>query len=83
MAGVGVLVPPRNPRAVADACGVELLRDPIRRASLATQGRTRVRRMFTLDVCIRRYRDIYDSLTGAGTLDELASPLVGSAGVPS
>ena len=80
--GVGVLVPPRNPRAVADAC-VELLRDPVRRQSLATQGRTRVRQLFTLDVCIRRYRDIYESLTGAAPLEEISSPLVGSAGVPS
>jgi polysaccharide biosynthesis protein PelF len=82
VAGVGVLVPPRNPRAVADAC-VELLRDPGRRARLASEGRQRVRRLFTLDVCIRRYRDIYDSLTGAESLDEISPALVGSAGVPS
>jgi len=80
VAGVGVLVPPRNPRAVADAC-IELLRDPSRRANLARQGRSRVRRLFTLDVCIRRYGDIYDSLTGAGSLEEISSTLVGPAGV--
>jgi len=81
VAGVGVLVPPRNPRAVADAC-VALLRDPSRRARLASDGRRRVRRLFTLDVCIRRYGDIYDSLTGGGSLEEISPALVGAAGVP-
>ena len=82
VAGVGVLVPPRNPRAVADAC-VELLRDPSRRATLAEPGSMSASADCSRSTsCIRRYREIYDSLTAAESLDEISPTLVGSAGVP-
>jgi glycosyltransferase involved in cell wall biosynthesis len=61
IADVGYLVPPRNPRAVADAC-LELLKDPMRRAELAIRGRQRVLERFTVDVCIATYAEIYADL---------------------
>jgi polysaccharide biosynthesis protein PelF len=79
--GVGVLVPPRNPRAVADAC-LLLLRDSALRSSLAERGRTRVRKLFTLDVCIRGYQEIYSSLTDLMPVDPRRGSLVtASAGL--
>jgi len=62
IADVGVLVPPRNPRAIADAC-LRVLGDQHLRTQLARRGRRRVRRLFTVDMSNGRYREIYDSLT--------------------
>jgi glycosyltransferase involved in cell wall biosynthesis len=45
--GAGVLVPPEDPGALADAIA-ELARDPERIAALAAAGRRRVRTTFTL-----------------------------------
>ena len=83
--GVGILVPPRNPRAVADAC-LELLADPKRASHLAWRGRRRVRRLFTVGVCIDRYRQIYDALIDPGhvvppsQLDDVSAGLALSCG---
>jgi glycosyltransferase involved in cell wall biosynthesis len=77
--GVGILVPPRNPRAVADAC-LQLLTDSKMRSRMARRGRRRVRRLFTLDVCLGRYGEIYDSLTGRVPVEHLSRSLVSANG---
>lgn len=61
VADVGLLVPPRNPRAVAEAC-LQLFDDPLRRQDLATRGRRRVVQLFTVGACVGRYGEIYDTL---------------------
>ena len=45
--GTGVLVPPGDPRALAQALAA-LIRDPVRRAQLAAAGEARVRRDFDM-----------------------------------
>ncbi|MDG4863838.1 DUF3492 domain-containing protein, partial [Streptomyces sp. T-3] len=45
--GTGLVVPPRNPRALADAC-VALLRDPERRERLGAAARARALELFTV-----------------------------------
>jgi glycosyltransferase involved in cell wall biosynthesis len=61
----GLLVPPRDPRAFAEAC-VTLLRDDERRRALGVAARERALDMFTLDTFLGVYRDIYDRVGGAG-----------------
>ncbi|MFF3157271.1 DUF3492 domain-containing protein [Streptomyces sp. NPDC057910] len=56
--GTGLVVPPRNPRALADAC-VSLLRDPERRARLGAAGRARALELFTVEQNIAAFRGIY------------------------
>lgn len=64
IADAGILVPPRDDHAIAKA-SLELLSDPQRRARLARAGRERVLSLFTLDTCLERYREVYDSLAGS------------------
>jgi glycosyltransferase involved in cell wall biosynthesis len=56
--GTGLLVPPRNPRALAEAC-TALLRDPPRRARLGAAARARALELFTVDQNIASFRGIY------------------------
>jgi len=62
----GLLVPPREPRQFADAC-VTLLRDHERRRAMAVDARQRALDMFTLENFLEVYRNIYDSVGGAGS----------------
>ncbi|GII24049.1 lipopolysaccharide glycosyltransferase, putative [Planosporangium mesophilum] len=64
VAETGVVVPPRDPRAIADAV-VELLRDDDRRRRLGTEARARALQYFTVDRAIGIFDEIYCSL-GAG-----------------
>jgi polysaccharide biosynthesis protein PelF len=57
----GVLVPPRDHRAVAAAC-VELLLDEPRRRALGADARRRVQRLFTVRQSLGAYRDLYQQL---------------------
>jgi glycosyltransferase involved in cell wall biosynthesis len=57
----GVLVPPRDPRALAAAIG-ELLGDPDRRAELGAAARERQQRELTLDATVRRFEELYAEL---------------------
>ncbi len=61
VAHCGVMVPPRDPEAVARAT-IELLRDPGRRRELGRLARDRVVEHFTLKQCIANYRDVYDDI---------------------
>ncbi|MEV7068934.1 DUF3492 domain-containing protein [Streptomyces collinus] len=74
--GTGLVVPPRNPQALAEAC-VALLRDPERRARLGAAARARALELFTVEQNIEAFHGIYleivsrapvrrDLLDGAG-----------------
>src|SRR5205085_180032 len=54
----GLLVPPRDPEALAAAIG-ELLRDPGRRAAMGERGRERQRQDYDQDVMVRRFETLY------------------------
>ncbi|MEU2953220.1 DUF3492 domain-containing protein [Streptomyces xanthochromogenes] len=56
--GTGLVVPPRNPRALADAC-LSLLHDPERRARLGAAARARALELFTAEQNIAAFRGIY------------------------
>ncbi|WP_338672811.1 GT4 family glycosyltransferase PelF [Streptomyces sp. SCSIO 30461] len=56
--GTGLVVPPRNPKALADAC-VALLRDPERRARLGAAARARATELFTVEQNLAAFRGIY------------------------
>ncbi|CAM5262816.1 hypothetical protein STENM36S_08436 [Streptomyces tendae] len=56
--GTGLVVPPRNPRALAEAC-VALLRDPERRDRLGAAARARALELFTVEQNIAAFHGIY------------------------
>jgi glycosyltransferase involved in cell wall biosynthesis len=56
--GTGLVVPPRNPRALAEAC-VALLRDPERRERLGAAARSRALELFTVEQNIEAFHGIY------------------------
>ncbi|MFI1503673.1 DUF3492 domain-containing protein [Streptomyces sp. NPDC020597] len=56
--GTGLVVPPRNPRALADAC-VALLHDPERRARLGAAARARALELFTVEQNVTAFHGIY------------------------
>ncbi|WP_328968635.1 DUF3492 domain-containing protein [Streptomyces sp. NBC_00239] len=56
--GTGLVVPPRNPRALADAC-LALLRDPERAERLGAAARARALELFTVEQNIAAFREIY------------------------
>ncbi|MFE8911510.1 DUF3492 domain-containing protein [Streptomyces globisporus] len=79
--GTGLVVPPRNPRALADAC-VALLRDPERRARLGAAARARALELFTVEQNLAAFRGIYLELMAhtpvrreADTVDAHGDPL--------
>jgi len=65
VAETGVVVPPRDPGAMADAC-VQLLTDPALRIRLGTAARQRVLTYFTVDQAISTFGELYQALAGAG-----------------
>ncbi|GHB01445.1 GT4 family glycosyltransferase PelF [Streptomyces chryseus] len=70
----GLVVPPREPEAMARAA-LELLRDPERRAAMGRDARLRVIEQFTLRQTIDTFRSIYTELAAGGT--------AGSADLPA
>ncbi|MEV7287321.1 DUF3492 domain-containing protein [Streptomyces sp. NPDC093252] len=56
--GTGLVVPPRNPRALAEAC-VALLRDPARRTRLGEAARARALELFSVEQNIAAFHGIY------------------------
>jgi glycosyltransferase involved in cell wall biosynthesis len=69
----GLVVPPRDHEAVADACLRLLVDQPLRR-SFGLRARERVLEMFTLNQWNDAYRSIYAELAGPGE----DAPLAGS-----
>lgn len=79
--GTGLVVPPRNPRALADAC-VALLRDPERRERLGAAARARALELFTVEQNVAAFHGIYLELIShapvrrpAETVDAHGEPL--------
>ncbi|MFJ2812006.1 DUF3492 domain-containing protein [Streptomyces sp. NPDC087294] len=56
--GTGLVVPPRNPRALAEAC-VTLLRDPERRERLGAAARARALELFTVEQNTTAFHGLY------------------------
>ncbi|WP_431781120.1 DUF3492 domain-containing protein [Streptomyces chumphonensis] len=56
--GTGLVLPPRNPRALADAC-LQLLRDPARRARLGAAARARALELFTVEQNLEAFHGMY------------------------
>lgn len=71
----GLLVPPRDPQAMAEAI-LNLLANPLRRVEMGEAGRDRVRRHFDRRRMIAAYEGLYARLAaGAGTAErERATP---------
>ncbi|WSQ11681.1 DUF3492 domain-containing protein [Streptomyces sp. NBC_01231] len=77
--GTGLVVPPRNPRALADAC-LALLRDPERRARLGAAARARALELFTVEQNISAFHGIYLEIVSRNpvrhiVLDHTGEPL--------
>ncbi|WP_405938712.1 glycosyltransferase [Streptomyces sp. NBC_00726] len=71
--GTGLVVPPRNPRALADAC-LALLRDPERRARLGAAARARALELFTVDQNLAAFHGIYLELIARAPVRERPHP---------
>lgn len=69
--GTGLVVPPRNPRALAEAC-VSLLRDPERRARLGAAARARALELFTVEQNVAAFHGIYLELVSRAPVSRLA-----------
>lgn len=77
--GTGLVVPPRNPRALAEAC-VALLREPERRARLGAAARARALELFTVEQNVAAFRGIYLEIVSHApvhriVLDDTGGPL--------
>lgn len=59
----GILVPRRNPAALARAV-VALLDDPARAAALGAAGRRRVERHFSISAMVGAFEELYDTVVG-------------------
>lgn len=58
----GMIVPPRNPEAMAGGCAKLLDMPAAERASLGNAARRRIEQFFSLDVVTERYQRIYEEL---------------------
>ncbi|WP_406459261.1 DUF3492 domain-containing protein [Streptomyces sp. NBC_00876] len=74
--GTGLVVPPRNPRALADAC-LALLRDPERRARLGAAARARALELFTVEQNLAAFRGIYLELIAQAPVRRVSGPADG------
>jgi glycosyltransferase involved in cell wall biosynthesis len=69
----GLLVPPRDPDAVAAAIG-HLLDNPSLRVHMGAEAAARVRQEFTWDLVARSTLDVYERLRARRTLPSSDSP---------
>ena len=59
----GLLVPPRDPDALADAL-LQLLRDPARRTQMGAAGRARVVSEFSVEALVQATARVYEKRHG-------------------
>ncbi|MGJ0152981.1 GT4 family glycosyltransferase PelF [Streptomyces sp. CH8.1] len=64
--GTGLVVPPRNPRALAEAC-LSLLGDAERAQRLGAAARARALELFTVEQNVAAFREIYLRLLAKGS----------------
>ncbi|MEV7420257.1 DUF3492 domain-containing protein [Streptomyces sp. NPDC089919] len=83
--GTGLVVPPRNPRALAEAC-LALLGDPERAARLGAAARARALELFTVEQNLAAFRSLYLELIShspaRGAADRVPFGLPAEARVP-
>ncbi|MFF4949363.1 DUF3492 domain-containing protein [Streptomyces chattanoogensis] len=79
--GTGLVVPPRNPHALAEACRA-LLGDPGRRVRLGAAARARALELFTVEQNIAAFRGIYLELISHAPGRPAASGAAYADGVP-
>ena len=72
LADTGLVVPPRSPQPLAEAC-ISLLQDDYRRRSMGAAARQRALDFFTVARSISSYEEIYESL-GSGCPPEGPPP---------
>ncbi|WP_435125882.1 DUF3492 domain-containing protein [Actinacidiphila sp. bgisy144] len=77
--GTGLIVPPRNPRALADAT-LQLLRGPERASRLGAAARERALALFTVTTCVHAFRDAYLSVLARHPVPR--EPLHDATGAP-
>jgi len=70
----GLTVPPANPEALADAVNL-LLGDAQRRTEFGNAGRRRVREEFSVELMVRRTRNVYDKIGAVPRESAVASGL--------
>ncbi|WP_105968346.1 DUF3492 domain-containing protein [Streptomyces geranii] len=68
--GTGLVVPPRNPKALAEAC-VALLQDPERRERLGAAARARALELFTVEQNIAAFHGIYLEVVSRSPVDKV------------
>lgn len=66
MGNTGLIVPPRNPQAMADAIVAVLEMSPDRRQKLSEEARGSIRDRFSIKEVARQYRKIYADLLESG-----------------
>lgn len=79
--GTGLVVPARNPGALADSCTV-LLRDPERRARLGAAARSRALELFTVEQNVSAFRGIYLELMSHSPVRDEDGPASSDEGEP-
>jgi glycosyltransferase involved in cell wall biosynthesis len=68
----GFLVPPRNPRLLAERI-LDLLRDPVSAAAMGIRAAQLVRAEFSLDITVARYAAVYEDLIRGSIRSRLQS----------
>jgi glycosyltransferase involved in cell wall biosynthesis len=77
--GTGLVVPPRNPKALAEAA-LDLLHGPERATRLGAAARERALALFTVTTCVHAFRDAYLSVVAHHPVAR--EPLRDAAGSP-
>ncbi|MEV6011599.1 DUF3492 domain-containing protein [Streptomyces sp. NPDC051976] len=77
--GTGLVVPPRNPKALADAVG-DLLRGPERASRLGAAARERALALFTVGACVDAFCESYLDVVAHHPVRR--EPLLDAAGDP-